>query len=93
MSIYLNTKTGEFPRHNGDLELLGWQFGSSLPENWVEVVYDPIPTLANGETFEDQPPTLIDGKWRVLRNVRAITVEEIAEQVTNRKQVENRLNF
>lgn len=73
---YLNTTTGEYPRFDGDLELLGWQVGQPLPSDWVEVTIDPTPSLIEGETYEIRPPQLIDGVWRQTWTVRAITEAE-----------------
>jgi hypothetical protein len=79
MAIYLNTQTNEYPRHDGDLELLGWKLGEPLPENWVEVTQDDIPEIQDGQTYEIQPPSLIDDVWHITWLVRDLTEEEKVE--------------
>lgn len=74
--IYLNTQTQEYPRHDGDLELLGWVVGQPLPENWVEVVYTEAPTVAEGQTPVQLFPVEVDGVWTITWLVRDLTDEE-----------------
>ena len=77
MTIYLNIETQEYPRHDGDLELLGWKLGEPLPENWVEVEYVEPPIYQDGETLERLSPAFIDGKWQMSWKVRLLTPDEI----------------
>jgi hypothetical protein len=77
MSIYLNTVTGEYPRHDGDLELLGWQLGEPLPENWVSVLETEELVPGTNEVVESQPPVFIDGQWHMSWEIRTMTPEEI----------------
>lgn len=79
MATYLNTETQDYPRHEGDLYLLGWSDDQPLPENWVEVVIDPVPDVAPEQTYELQAPSLIDGAWRAVYIVRDLTVDELAK--------------
>jgi hypothetical protein len=81
---YLNVVTGEFPRFDGDLELLGWTVGQELPENWVKVIQDPMPEITDGQTYEVNKPKLIEGVWKVTWNVRNLTQKEI-ESISNNK--------
>jgi hypothetical protein len=76
MSIYLNTVTGEYPRHDGDLELLGWNPGEPLPENWVNVIETEEPLPGTNEVVEFQPAVLLDGVWYTDWLVRPMTEEE-----------------
>jgi hypothetical protein len=78
--IYLNTKTNEYPRHVGDLELLGWKLGDSLPENWVEVEYTEPPAVEEGQTCDQLAPTQDeDGIWRIhWSEVRPLNSAELA---------------
>lgn len=76
--MYLNTVTNEYPRFDGDLELLGWTVGEPLPENWVKVEYVDPPVVGVDETYQITEPTLHeDGVWRIGWTVRAMTPEEI----------------
>lgn len=76
--IFYNTETKEYPRHIGDLELLGWQVGESLPENWVEVEYVDPPSVSPEETYYPaSEPILIDGVYKVAWNTRFWTEEEL----------------
>lgn len=76
--MFLNTETKEYPRFQGDLELLGWVAGQSLPENWVEVQAVPFPTNipANHKTVEAEPVE-INGIWTQVFDVVPMTAEEI----------------
>lgn len=78
MIVYMNIVTMEYPRHIGDLQLLGWEQGEPLPENWVEVHQDNIPVIEKGQTYQLQEPQLIDGVWRAIYEVREMTEEEKA---------------
>lgn len=76
--LFLNTVTGEYPRHIGDLELLGWKQGEELPENWVEVEYAttyPEPGI-DEVVFEDEPLKK-NGKYYQNLKTRPMTAEEV----------------
>jgi hypothetical protein len=88
MSIYLNVNTKEYPRHDGDLELLGWQIGQPLPEGWVEVVGD-FPTLEAGEDCSEIEPKEINGVWTRQWSIVQITEEELKERVALFKAQQN----
>lgn len=76
--IFYNTETKEYPRHIGDLELLGWQVGEPLPENWVEVEPTDPPITSNNQIYFPSPlPELIDGGYKVAWNTRFLTEEEL----------------
>jgi hypothetical protein len=82
MTAYLNTLTNEYPRHDGDLELLGWVPGEPLLSYWVEVEYVKPPTLLPGQTYEQIPPAQDpDGIWRMKWAVRDLTADEKLEIV------------
>jgi hypothetical protein len=82
MTIYLNTKTQEYPRYDGDLENLGWSLGQPLPENWVEVAYTDPPTVDTNTTYEIQFPQLINGIWTITWITRPLTANEIVRRDT-----------
>lgn len=77
MAIYLNTITNEYPRHDGDLELLGWIPNNELPEGWVEVYQDDKPIPGIDQIAEIQPPILIDGVWKTTWSIRDMTNDEL----------------
>jgi hypothetical protein len=78
MTIYFNIKTKEYPRHDGDLELLGWSLGNPLPEDWVKVEYANPPVIDSNTTYETQPPTLVNGVWKITYTTRPLTdVEKV----------------
>lgn len=86
MNIYLNTQTKEYPRHPGDLELLGWVQGTPLPLNWVQVIETDALSFEDGETVYEVEPLEVDGVWSRQWAVRALTQEEI-EQNANPPKV------
>jgi hypothetical protein len=82
---FYNTETQEYPRYQGDLELLGWTLGASLPENWVEVTETPVPELSWDETLEYGEPTQTsEGDWETNWVVRKLTEEELLERQKTR---------
>jgi hypothetical protein len=82
MSLYLNINTKEYPRYNGDLELLGWSVGEPLPEGWVTVVETHIPSVANDEAFTEAEPQEVDGVWTRIWSIRKLTEEELAARAS-----------
>lgn len=84
MSVYLNTVTGEYPRHSGDLELLGWETGQPLPADWVEVEYVEPPEATETTISEQAAPTQgTDGVWRMSWVVRDLTADETTARRLN----------
>ena len=80
MSVYLNTQTKEYPRHDGDLELSGWSVGQPLPENWVPVETTPAPIAETDFVAEPQFPILINDVWTITWKIRALTKSEIHDR-------------
>lgn len=76
---YLNIETNEYPRHDGDLELLGWTPGESLPEHWVEVVESPMPTPGENQVIFEIEPAQVDGIWTMQWETRPMTQSELEE--------------
>lgn len=74
---FLNTVTGEYPRHQGDLELLGWNLGEPLPQDWVEVVPSERPNCGLGQKAVEITPALVDGVWTQRWEIVEITAEEL----------------
>ena len=77
MAIYYNTETNEYPRHDGDLELLGWSVGTPLPENWVDIYQTDPPAVLENEIAYEVLPQLIGGNWIQQWAVRDMSPEEI----------------
>lgn len=78
---YYNTETDEYPRYQGDLELLGWVFGTPLPEGWVEVNDTEQPVPSSTEIVEiGHPVETSAGSWEMAWVVRELTAEELLER-------------
>ena len=77
---FFNTVTGEYPRHQGDLELLGWTVGEPLPQDWVEVLPSEVPALGQNQKLVELAPKLIDGVWTQRFSVADLTEEELARR-------------
>jgi len=80
MSIYINTETGEYPRHIGDIHLAAPDFDGdifNLPEGWAPVVSTEPPAIQEDERYFEVNPTLIDGTYVQTWDVRALTAQEI----------------
>lgn len=75
---YLNTLTMEYPRHIGDLYLIGYKDGEDLPEGWVEVVDTELPSFNENEKVVEIAPALIDNVWTQQWQVVNLTEEDIA---------------
>ena len=78
--FYFNTITKEYPRHVGDLQLLGWQENTELLEGWVEVTDDQTPSITPDQTYEMVEPKLVNNIWTAQFIVRDRTEEEIQKQ-------------
>jgi hypothetical protein len=87
--MYLNTETNEYPRFAGDLELLGWEQGTPLPENWVEVEIADAPEHSEQEVVYENAPTKVGDVWKQSWNVRALSDEELLE--INKNRVRNKV--
>lgn len=74
---FYNVVTNEYPRYQGDLELLGWQLGQPLPENWVEVVYTDMPEVTENKKVYETLPQNIDGVWTQCWQIDDMTAEDI----------------
>jgi hypothetical protein len=82
MAYYLNIETNEYPRHDGDLQLLGWTKGTPLPENWVEVENTEQPVISDLEFCVEEFPTQVDGIWKRTWAVRNLTSDELEQRNT-----------
>jgi hypothetical protein len=83
--IFYNVETKEYPRYQGDLELLGWKVGEELPTNWVKVL-DERPLVNEPFEYLEEAtlPEYRDGKY--FRKYQVICLTQ--EQIQARFQVE-----
>ena len=84
---FLNTATQEYPRHQGDLELLGWNAGEPLPQDWVEVLPSERPTVESNQEAVELAPELVEGVWTQRWSVVELTEEEIARRKELREEM------
>lgn len=94
--FFFNTITKEYPRHIGDLQLLGWQENTELPDGWVEVIDDQTPLITPEQTYEMVEPKLINNIWTaqfLIRNRTQIEIDsqEALTQALNEKLVNGTL--
>lgn len=82
--VYLNTNTNEYPRHVGDLALVGWVAGDNLPDGWFKVELSEPPIVEDGFVAYEVTPLLIDGVYVQQWATREFTD---AERLANRKSV------
>lgn len=63
MSLFINTRTNEYPRYIGDVQL-------APNEPWESVVETPEPEWVEGHKWVEDAPALIDGVWhRVWKQI------------------------
>jgi hypothetical protein len=84
MAAYLNIVTKEYPRHDGDLELLGWEVGQPLPSDWVEVLEVELPETQDDEKLIIGFPVENNGKWYVNPIIEKMTEQEYSDAVAFR---------
>jgi hypothetical protein len=76
--LFLNIETQEYPRHQGDLELLGWALGDQLPAGWVEVQPEGYPPgLPDGSKIVEEYPVKDGDTWKQSFKIVAMTQGEI----------------
>ena len=82
MSDYLNINTGEFPLHEGDIQLIhtGWTADQPLPSTFVKVEWQDQPELGKNQTALVSPPVEVDGVWTRQWTIYNLTEEEIQAQ-------------
>lgn len=76
---YINIKTNEFPLFIGDIPLyeIDWTEDQPIPDYFEEVEIDPVPVVADDETYESIPPFKYNGKWVQKHFTRKLTEEEL----------------
>lgn len=84
MSTYINTKTGEYPRHIGDLYLIGYKDGDNLPEGWHLVIPSEKPNFEGYKKVVEVKPKLINKIWTQQWEVIDMTEDEIIMNNTPR---------
>ena len=84
MAKYLNTQTGQYPLHDGDLEVLvsGWTPGDELPIPWVEVQEVNYPEETEDFLTIEGTPVLVDGVYKMNWELRPMTDVEKAMRDT-----------
>lgn len=79
--MLLINSQGEYPRFIGDLqtEYPKWKMGNPLPEGWHEVQpITELPTKGEFDSYDEEFPELVDGKYVQKVIVRSMTDEEKA---------------
>jgi hypothetical protein len=84
--MYINIVTKEYPRHDGDMELLGWSVGESLPEKWSKVQEVPPPEITSGQVVREGLPILINNVWTQQWETHVLTEEELSWIETNKQK-------
>ena len=94
MTDYLNPITGEFPRHDGDIQLIqpDWTPEQLLPEPWVEVIWQDPPTTNETQIALVAPPAQVDGVWTRQWAIHTYTAEELAANKARQAEMQQRLN-
>ena len=84
MSTYINTITGEYPRHIGDILILNPHAdptGAVLPEGWAQVQYTPPPSAesydATTQVAVQLPPLKTEAGYVMQWAVRDMTEREL----------------
>lgn len=82
MSDYLNINTGQFPLHEGDIQLIhpGWTADQPLPSTFAKVEWQDQPELGKNQTAFAISPKEINGVWIRQWIIYDLTEEEIQEQ-------------
>lgn len=84
MAKYLNTATGQYPLHDGDIEVLvpGWTPGDELPSHLVEVQEVNYPGETEDFITIEGAPVLVDGIYKMNWELRPMTEAEKAMRDT-----------
>ena len=87
MTTYIKLSTGEYPRHDGDIELDPAGMADYAPVEWVD------PPIINSERqrLRVDNPVYINGAWKTNWVIEAIPDSEQAEKV--RKERDRRLSL
>lgn len=87
MSAYINTMTGQYPLHEGDIRLENPGIGEvfELPGGYEPVTITEPPTPGPDQYAREAAPVQIDGKWVSTWEVIDLTPEQIAARDEARK--------
>jgi hypothetical protein len=82
MSDYLNINTGQFPLHEGDIQLAhpNWTVDQELPSTFVKVEWQDQPALGENQTALVAPPIEVNGVWTRQWTIHDLTEEELQAQ-------------
>jgi len=85
MSDYLNLNTGEFPLHEGDIQLAHpeWTADQPLPSTFAKVEWQDPPALEENQTALVNPPIEVNGVWTRQWTIHNLTEEELQAQKDN----------
>ena len=80
MSYCIKLSTLEYPRHQGDIRLEHSEIGDEFvcPNTYAEVLDTEMPDYnIETQTFYEDPPSLIDGKWYKNYVIKNYTQQEL----------------
>jgi hypothetical protein len=85
MSDYLNLDTGEFPLHEGDIQLIHpeWTVEQPLPSTFAKVEWQDQPELGKNQVALVAPLVEVDGVWTRQWIIHDLTEEELQAQRDN----------
>lgn len=84
MALYLNTETGQYPLHDGDIEGMFhyWKPGRMLPTPFVQVESVDHPGETEDLVTYEGQPVLVAGKYKMNWETRPMTDAEKAMRDT-----------
>lgn len=77
--MYIDTNSNTYPLYPGDIMLVSpsWSMGDPLPSGWFEVQQTTPPTITSTQLYYEEAPSLADGVYTQVWNVRELTQEEL----------------
>lgn len=89
MATYVNTQTNEYPVHIGDIMLAHpGSDENNLPSHFEVVEDTPYPDCGEFETVNVTGVEKVNGIWRRVFLVRAMTEEEIQTRATTKAMLD-----
>lgn len=87
MTIFYNIETGEYPRHEGDLKIVGWVENTTLPENWVAVENTEMPKVdSTKKVIEGMPEQYEPGKYKQKWIIEDLSYDERVSLLKYKKE-------
>jgi hypothetical protein len=85
MADYLNLDTGEFPLHEGDIQLAHpeWTVDQPLPSTFAKVKWQDQPKLGKNQVAFVSSPIEVDGVWTRQWTIHDLTEEELQDKTDN----------